>query len=178
MAIAVFGDSRSKLGPGRARKKVRISEGADMTTCQTWSLQMFHCFHRSSGNGRVVTCCRLERLFVERDAADEHAVTSARRLILSHDGSDVSPPGLFLFEETPSIQDEGPSVRLKQWRSSLDVWFEDSKSVDLAFKTVAKVIDGAKAVRGNLLQKYLAQGEGSGYPTDVPAYRHTLEDTI
>lgn len=125
-----------------------------------------------------MTCCRLERLVVERDSAEARADTSARRLILSHDGPDVSPPGLFLFEKTPSIQDEGPSIRLKQLRSSLDIWFEDSNAVELACNSVGKAIDEARAYRGNHLRKYLAQGEGSGYPTDTPVYRHTLEDTI
>lgn len=126
---------------------------------------------KSSGDGRVVTRCMLHRLMAEKDSADARTDTSARRLIMSYDGPEISPPGLFLFEETPSIQDEGPFIRLKQWRSSLDVWFEDNKAVELAFCKVNEMIDEAKAHRGRRIQRYLAQGEGSGYPTDIPVYK-------
>lgn len=115
---------------------------------------------------------------MERDPGGARRDTSARRLILSHDGSDVNPPGLFLFEETPSKQEVGPLIQIRQSRSSLDVWFEDSKAVELAFKRVAKAVDKAKASRGNRIRKYLAQGEDSGYPPDIPEYRYRLEDAI
>jgi hypothetical protein len=130
------------------------------------------------GNGRVVTCCKLERLAVERDPADARADTSARRLILSHIGPDTSPPGLFLFEETPSVKDEGPFVRVRQYRSSLDVWFEDSKAVSLAFGKVDSKIAAARTYRGHRIRTFLAQGEGSGYPMNMPLYRPQPVDTI
>lgn len=125
---------------------------------------------RASGDGRVVTICQLERIVAEKDAADARADTTARRLILSHYGPEKTPPGLFLFEEAPQTQDDGPVVDMKQWQSSLDVWFEDHKAVTLAYKNVQESIDEAKVQRGLRIQRYLAQDEGSIYPRNISLY--------
>jgi len=126
---------------------------------------------RASGDGRVVTRCQLERIMIEKDAADARADTTARRLIVSHDGPEQTPPGLFLFEETPKIQDEGPVVHVKMWQSTLDVWFEDNKAVTLAFGQVQESIEEAKLQRGIRIQGYLAQDEGSSYPRNISLYK-------
>lgn len=131
---------------------------------------------RASGDGRIVTRCPLERISVAKDAADARADTTARRLIVSYQGLETTPPGLFLFEETPKPRNEGPFVHVKQWHSSLDIWFEDNKSVTLAFKEVGPSIDEAKVNRGIRIQRYLAQEEDSGYPRNLSLY--SIDETI
>lgn len=131
---------------------------------------------RAAGDGRVVTRCQLERIIVEKDAADARADTTARRLIVSHIGPDQAPPGLFLFEESPKLQDEGPLVHLKQWLSSLDVWFEDNKAVTLAFNKVQESIVETKIQRGIRIQRYLAQDDNSTYPRNISLY--AMDETI
>ena len=107
---------------------------------------------RSSGDGRVVTCCKLERVSIEVDTTNVSDDTSARRLIISHDGAELDPPGLFLFEQNPVPKDEGAFNRHKIWRSSLDVWFEDSQAVELAQSKVNRKIEDAKIYRGKRIQ--------------------------
>jgi len=119
---------------------------------------------RSSGDGRVVTRCRLEDLQAETDAPDARMDTSARRIILSHDSTGTIPPGLFLFDAAPKVEEEDVFTLYRKWKSSLDVWFEDTKAVDLAFGTVVKSLREAKAYRGQRITQYLAQGEDSSYP--------------
>jgi hypothetical protein len=125
---------------------------------------------RTSGDGRIVTRCQLERISVAKDAPDARADTTARRLIVSYEGPETKTPGLFLFEETPKPQDEGTLVHVKQWHSSLDIWFEDNKAVTLAFQKVEPTINEAKINRGLRIQRYLAQNEGSGYPRNISLY--------
>jgi hypothetical protein len=133
---------------------------------------------RSSGDGRVVTCCKLERVSIEVDSMHVSNDTSARRLIVSHDGPDLDPPGLFLFEEAPvPRKDEGPFNRMKLLRSRLDVWFEDSQAVELAQVKANGKIEDAKVYRGKRLQRYLAQGDDSGYPIGI-SFGSNLGDTI
>lgn len=131
---------------------------------------------RASGDGRIVTRCPLEQMTVAKDAADARADTTARRLIVSYEGVETTPPGLFLFEETPKPQDEGPLIHVKQWQSSLDVWFEDNKAATVALVKVGPNVDEAKLNRGLRLQRYLAQDEGSGYPRNISLYN--AEETI
>lgn len=125
-----------------------------------------------------MTSCKLERLVIEKDHENARSDTSARRLIVSHDGPDFNPPGLFLFESTPTLQDEGPFIRQRLRRSSLDVWFEDNRAVQIAFNKVSRKVAEARAYRGHRIQKYLTQGVGSGYPVDIPLYKPQPEDTI
>ncbi len=132
---------------------------------------------QTSGDGRVVTRCRLENISVEKDAADARSDTNARRLIVTHEGLDANPPGLFLFEESPKAEDEGSLLKVQQWQSSLDIWFEDNKAVTLAFNKVQESIAAAKIYRGERVQRYLAQDEGSGYPRILSEYKVTGIDT-
>jgi hypothetical protein len=125
---------------------------------------------RSSGDGRVVTCCLLERLEIERDKEEERSAESfARRLLISHDGLDIDPPGMFLFDEAPGTVDNiGPFLRVKQWRSSLDVWFEEDAVAQHALDVVNSKIASCKGRRGNHIRKYLSQGDESGYSLISP----------
>eukprot|EP00934_Nitzschia_sp_Nitz4_P001802 Nitzschia sp. Nitz4//scaffold166_size90379//82834//86722//NITZ4_005073-RA/size90379-augustus-gene-0.18-mRNA-1//-1//CDS//3329538244//1802//frame0 len=111
----------------------------------------------SSGDGRIITKCSLANLLVERDPDDARTDTAARRVILSHDGIEHTAPGLFLFEEKPKEELEGPFRKCRTWRSALDVWFEDSKAVALAYEKVEHNTVQAKAARGLQIQRYLSQ---------------------
>lgn len=116
----------------------------------------------TSGDGRVVTSCRLEHLVVDKDPEDARMDTSARRLIVVYESTDLKAPGLFCFEKTPSPTSHGPFVDVQCWRSSLDVWFEDSRAVQLAFSKVIQKISESKAHRGIQIRRYLSNGdEGS-----------------
>jgi hypothetical protein len=124
---------------------------------------------RSNGDGRVVTCCLLERLHIESDKEEERpAEAVARRLLISHEGLGVDPPGMFLFDEAPKIGNIGPFLRVKQRRSSLDVWFEDDAVAQHALDVVNSKIASCKGRRGNHIRKYLAQGDASGYSLHSP----------
>ena len=96
-------------------------------------------------------CCRLEDLHLEKDNEDLDATTNARRVIVSHDGSKETPPGLFLFEKAPSFKSDGPFFHFQKFRSTLDIWFEDRYAMDVAFDQLDKMIIRAKAHRGHLL---------------------------
>jgi hypothetical protein len=51
---------------------------------------------------------------LEKDIEDLPASTSARRLIVSHDGQDENPPGLFLFVESPKVREVGLFIGVKK----------------------------------------------------------------
>eukprot|EP00980_Cylindrotheca_fusiformis_P011702 scaffold2783_cov129-Cylindrotheca_fusiformis.AAC.3 len=123
-----------------------------------WNLVLAEPERSSSGDGRVVTSCRLENLVIQKDTEDLPASTSARRLIVSHDGEDPIPPGLFLFEATPKARQEGVFVGVEKFRSSVDIWFEDQRALDLAFLKVDRIISLAKAHRGQLIYQCLRSG--------------------
>jgi hypothetical protein len=123
------------------------------------------------GDGRVVTRCPLERVSADKDPADARADTAARRLMVSHRSHMTTTPGLFVFDKPPIPQREGCLIRSKQWKSKLDVWFEDNNAVKLAFNKVQESIIEAKINRGRRIQIYLAQNEGSSYPRNVFLYK-------
>ena len=106
-------------------------------------------------------CCQLEDLLIEKDNEDLDAATNARRVIVSHVGSNETPPGLFLFEKPPLFKSAGPFFHFQKFRSTLDIWFEDRYAMDVAFDEVEMMIIKAKARRGHLLRSHLRQGEGS-----------------
>jgi hypothetical protein len=104
-------------------------------------------------------CCRLEDLVLEKDNDDLPPTTSARRLIVSHYGSDKNLPGMFLFENKPEPKAEGPFIRVQKWRSSVDIWFENEKAMELCFAKVDKICTMAKANRGHLILDYMKNEE-------------------
>jgi len=106
--------------------------------------------------------CRLENLGVAVDTGDFPQTTAARRLIVSHDGQGETPPGLFMFESPPTRREEGVFAHLPKFRTTLDIWFENQKALDLAFVKVKRFIALAKAHRGHLLQDYLLQQAKEG----------------
>ena len=114
---------------------------------------------RSNGKGRVVTVCRLENLTLDKDPDDARVDTSARRLILICESPDLKPPGLFRFERKLERKRKGPFSHVKRWKSSLDIWFEDSNVLRTAFAKVFESIVKSKASRGNKIRRYLAEGE-------------------
>jgi hypothetical protein len=124
----------------------------------------------SSGHGRVVTSCKLEHLIVDKDPDDARMDTSARRLIVVYDSTDLKAPGLFRFERPPKPRSEGPFTCVQRWRSSLDVWFEDSRAVQLAYSKVNQKIGESKAHRGHLIRRYLTGGGGGGGGGESSAY--------
>jgi hypothetical protein len=111
-----------------------------------------------SGEGRVVTRCRLEDLIIEKDPDDARTDTTARRLILINYDTNLKPPGLFYFGKPPQPEEQGPFYKVKRWKSGLDVWFENSRALNLAFKMVEQSIAKAKAERGSFIRRYLARG--------------------
>jgi hypothetical protein len=109
------------------------------------------------GDGRVISACLLERVWVERDSTPQTDNASpARRLILSHSWFDASPPALFLFDSFPEPETLGPFVRLKACTSHLDVWFENQPAADQAFSVLSQQIFNAKSQRGQRLQEFLS----------------------
>jgi len=112
-----------------------------------------------SGKGRVVTVCRLENLTLDKDPDNARVDTAARRLILICESPDLKPPGLFRFEKKLQPQQIGPFSRVNRWKSSLDVWFEDSNALRVAFTKVFETIVRAKAHRGSRIRNYLSQGK-------------------
>lgn len=114
---------------------------------------------RSSGKGRVVTFCRLEDLTLDKDPDDARVDTAARRLILIFESPDLKPPGMFRFQKKLDPKKSGLFSHPKRWKSSLDIWFEDSNALRVAFSQVFESIVKAKAGRGNRIRKYLAEGK-------------------
>lgn len=92
---------------------------------------------------------------LQKDIEDLPPSTAARRMIVSHDGQDEVPPGLFLFEETPKAREVGVFIGVEKFRSTVDIWFEDQRALDLAFSKVDRLISLAKAHRGQLIRNYL-----------------------
>mmetsp|Transcript_9166 Transcript_9166/g.21853 ORF Transcript_9166/g.21853 Transcript_9166/m.21853 type:complete len:1282 (-) Transcript_9166:104-3949(-) len=127
-----------------------------------WNLVLAEPERKSSGNGRVVMVCRLENLDVGVDTGDFPQSAAARRLIVSHDGQGETPPGLFMFESPPKRREEGVFVHLSKFRTTVDIWFENQKALDLAFVKVKRFVALAKAHRGHLLQDYLLQQAKEG----------------
>ena len=125
---------------------------------------LFLLVHRSGGDGRVVTSCKLAQVHVEKDTTPSAATgSSARRLLISHDSFDKKPPGLFLFDESPLESNVGPFKQLRKTRSSLDVWFEDDNASEQAFSVLEAKIAKAKAKRGNRLRDKLAPEDRMRY---------------
>jgi len=114
---------------------------------------------RSNGKGRIVTVSRLENLTLDKDPDNARIDTLARRLILINDSPDLKPPGMFRFEKKPLPQQKGPFSHMMRCKSSLDIWFEDSNALRIAFSKVFETIVKAKADRGNHVRRYLAQGQ-------------------
>ncbi|VEU37522.1 unnamed protein product [Pseudo-nitzschia multistriata] len=114
---------------------------------------------RPNGKGRVVTLCRLENLTLDRDPDNARVDTSARRLMLICESPDLKPPGMFRFEKKLQPQQLGPFSRCNRWKSSLDIWFEDSNALHAAFTKVFESVVRAKASRGSRIRKYLSGGE-------------------
>ena len=114
---------------------------------------------RSNGKGRVVTAFRLENLTLDKDPDDARVDTSARRLILKHESPDLKPPGMFRFEKKPEPKKTGLFSHTKRWQSTLEIWFEDSNALRVAFSKVFESIVKAKASRGNQIRRYLSEGE-------------------
>lgn len=117
---------------------------------------------RSSGSGRVVMVCRLENIIVGVDTEDFPPSTAARRIIVSHDGQDETPPGLFMFESPPTRREEGVFMHLSKFRTTVDIWFENQKAQNLAFVKLKRFVALAKAHRGHLIQDYLLQQAKEG----------------
>jgi len=111
----------------------------------------------SRGECRVVTTCKLENLTLGKDPDDARVDTSARRLVLVFESPDLKPPGMFRFEKRPQPKQIGPFSRVERWKCSLDVWFEDSNALRVAFSRVDETIVKAKANRGNCIRRYLSQ---------------------
>jgi hypothetical protein len=75
---------------------------------------------------------------------------------------------MFLFDEAPRTDNIGPFLRVKKWRSSLDVWFEEDAVAQHALDVVNSKIASSKGRRGNHIRTYLAQGDESGYSLHSP----------
>jgi hypothetical protein len=108
-----------------------------------------------------VTSCLLERLKAEHDKLTSDGTSAACRVLISYEGFDIRPPGLFLFDEDPTSEDVGPFTRVKPWRSSLDVWFENQNAANRAFDVANGAISSSKARRGIRVRNYLAKCEGN-----------------
>ena len=109
----------------------------------------------SGAEGRVITACPLERIWVEQDSAPDEG-SPARRLLLSYTWFDKTPPDLFLFDALPETKMHRPFLRPEAWTSRLDVWFEDQHTADLAFSILATEIFVSKSSRGQRVQEFLS----------------------
>jgi hypothetical protein len=112
---------------------------------------------RSTGEGRVVTSCKLEDLIIEKDPDDARVDTSARRMIVINYNPDLKPPAMFQFGKPPKPEEKGPFYRVKRWKSALDIWFEDGKALQFAFSKTEQKIAQAKAERGSFIRRYLRE---------------------
>lgn len=103
----------------------------------------------SGGTGRIVTACHLACLTVFKDKAPPaKAMSSARRLILRHEGLQRFRPGVFVERSTPEN-----SVLLK---SRLDLWFENESAAEVALETFTSKILRARAKRGKHVRNGLS----------------------
>jgi hypothetical protein len=107
------------------------------------------------GDGRVVTCCYLERLTVQLDSLVPDEGPPARRLILSHESYKHVPPTLFLFNELPKDEKLGPLTRVRSFTSTLDVWFEDQSAADHAYRVISSHVLACKSKRGHAVKAFL-----------------------
>ena len=107
------------------------------------------------GDGRVISACPLERVWIEQDSMPD-AASPARRLLLSHSSFEMEPPSLFLFDTIPEPEKDGPFFKVKPKTSRLDVWFEDQRAADNAFSCLSSEIFQAKSQRGQRLQEFLS----------------------
>ena len=111
----------------------------------------------SRGEGRIVTTCQLENLTVCKDPDNARVDTSARRMILICENPDLKANGMFRFEKRPQPKQIGPFSRIEQWKSSLDIWFEDSNAIHIALSKLDEAIMKARANRGNIIRNYLSK---------------------
>jgi hypothetical protein len=120
----------------------------------------------SPGQGRVVTSCRLENLTADRDPENARMDTTARRLMLVHNSPESTCPGMFRFTADPKPTETGPFIKMTDWSSHLDIWFEDNRAIQLAFNKIQEKISEARAHRGRFIRQHLSQGENSSSPRD------------
>eukprot|EP00977_Amphora_coffeiformis_P002979 scaffold569_cov165-Amphora_coffeaeformis.AAC.12 len=117
------------------------------------------------GDGRVVASCYAERVQVGMDPEGDRNPSPARRLFLSHATFEpMTPPGLFMYDNAPKPAPEvGPFIKVQPYVSRLDVWFENQRAADLAYKILSTHIFQAKANRGRRVQAFLdPRGHYSG----------------
>jgi hypothetical protein len=108
-------------------------------------------------DGRVISACPIERVWVERDSDPEAEFASpARRLLLSYSWFEKNPPALFLFDTLPNPEKRGPFVRPKAWTSRLDVWLESQLAADQAFTMLSNEIFISQSKRGQRVQEFLS----------------------
>jgi hypothetical protein len=117
------------------------------------------------GDGRIVVACYADRIHAEPDTA-ANLTSPARRIFLSHTTwENVTPPGLFLFDEDDEDDDAtegppapvqvGPFCRVQPYVTKLDVWFEHQKAADMAYKFLSTQLFQSRAHRGRRIQAHL-----------------------
>jgi len=110
----------------------------------------------TTGNGRIISCCRISGLSVMKDDAaksgkDRKSNNPARRLCLTYETLETFPPGLFTTQEDNSALKKKRVVHT----SYLDLWFQKQSSVDFAYATLQSKIKKARSKRGKVLRNHL-----------------------
>ena len=106
--------------------------------------------------GRVITVCNIDQLNVEQDVTPStEGESTARRIVISHEGFSRMPPPLFLFEDLPKDEEIGPFVRMKPFVSVLDVWFEDKHAANYAYHILSAEVFKGKSQQGHRIMELL-----------------------
>ena len=107
----------------------------------------------SSGNGRVVTSCKLSCLLAEKDESPEvESASPARRLFLTQFSLESKASGLFKRDKTDlETKDNRDEVRIT--RTCVDLWFEDVNAAGKAYKALCSKILKARSKRGKRIKE-------------------------
>ena len=133
MEIDIFGSFWALPGTPRTTTPVSVSTSI---TCVSWCKPSFVSNHfvlnivlQIELRQACHFSCRMERLSIQNDTSEIHGRSAAGRRIAACKGLGSDPPGLSLKEEPTTVDEVGPFLLVKHWRSSLNIWFEDERAV-------------------------------------------------
>ena len=108
----------------------------------------------SSGNGRVVTSCKISCLLAEKDESPEvESASPARRLFLTQFSLESKVSGLFRVDKTDLEQRDTSRDEVRVRRTCVDLWFEDAHAAGKAYKTLCSKILKARSRRGKKIKE-------------------------
>lgn len=107
----------------------------------------------SSGNGRVVTSCKLSCLLAEKDESPEvESASPARRLFLTQFSLESKAAGLFRIDKA-DLEPKNSKDEVRITRTGVDLWFEDVTSAGKAYKSLCSKILKARSKRGKRIKE-------------------------